>query len=344
MPASKPGTLPRWADVGGNIVNPPSGKKDVGWVAAEAPSDGYWNWFNNLTYQWAAWLNDFEVVPHTWTSTQTFAAAVFTGVTTNTLAVSTTSTFTGVSTFTATPVLNGGFTSNGTSQFNNGFTVNTGQAYFNGSIYSNATASLPGVFAFGSGANAAVWARSATGATGIGVRGTIGFGAAAGARALRLFKEDSSSFPDPSYNDVVAEAYGAIKFMSANPVKTTAIASNSLTGLNMMKAWISYTHNNSVTPAYNDGCNISAVSAVLGAPYTVTVSFATPMLDANYLIKSGFEGMFGSYATLGMPTTVVTVKTTTGFSVEFRGTVPAAQLTAPQLSSLTMWFEIVGRQ
>lgn len=56
---AKPTTLPRWADVGGAIVVPASGKLDVGWVTAERPPAQYMNWWMNLVYQWTLYLNQF---------------------------------------------------------------------------------------------------------------------------------------------------------------------------------------------------------------------------------------------------------------------------------------------
>lgn len=55
---AKPTTLPRWADVGGDIVIPPSGKLDVGWADNEQPANEFDNWFKNLVYQWTAYVND----------------------------------------------------------------------------------------------------------------------------------------------------------------------------------------------------------------------------------------------------------------------------------------------
>lgn len=59
---AKPASLPRWADVSGDIVEPTSGKKDVGWVADEEPPAQYFNWLLNLTYQWLEYVdgNSFE--------------------------------------------------------------------------------------------------------------------------------------------------------------------------------------------------------------------------------------------------------------------------------------------
>src|SRR5260221_10162312 len=53
---AKPSSLPRWADSGGAITEPSSGKKDVGWVA-EKPPYQYFNWLLNLIYTWLLWLD-----------------------------------------------------------------------------------------------------------------------------------------------------------------------------------------------------------------------------------------------------------------------------------------------
>jgi hypothetical protein len=56
--SAKPTSLPRWADVGGDIVEPTSGKKNVGWVSDEEPPAQYMNWLQNLNYLWTQYLSD----------------------------------------------------------------------------------------------------------------------------------------------------------------------------------------------------------------------------------------------------------------------------------------------
>lgn len=56
--ATKPATTPRWADVGGDIVEPATGKKDVGWAAGERPANSFFNWLLNLIYLWMLYLRD----------------------------------------------------------------------------------------------------------------------------------------------------------------------------------------------------------------------------------------------------------------------------------------------
>ena len=66
--AAKPGSTPRWANVGGAIVVPSSGKQDVGWEAPEKPPAEYFNWFQNLTWQWLDYLDEGILSgPHTFT-------------------------------------------------------------------------------------------------------------------------------------------------------------------------------------------------------------------------------------------------------------------------------------
>lgn len=55
---TKPTKVPRWADVSGTIVEPSSGKKDVGWEFEDAPPFSYENWLVNLTGEWWKWINE----------------------------------------------------------------------------------------------------------------------------------------------------------------------------------------------------------------------------------------------------------------------------------------------
>jgi hypothetical protein len=54
---TRPLTFPRWADAGGAIVVPTSGKLDIGFVPGERPPAQYVNWFQNLDYQWLQYLD-----------------------------------------------------------------------------------------------------------------------------------------------------------------------------------------------------------------------------------------------------------------------------------------------
>ncbi len=79
---SKPlsSTLPRWASTvtadPARVVNPPSGKKDVGFDVAEKPPAQWLNWLLYNAYSWLLWLDSYETEPHTWTRTQTFGEGI----------------------------------------------------------------------------------------------------------------------------------------------------------------------------------------------------------------------------------------------------------------------------
>lgn len=85
-------TLPRWASTvtanPARYVDPPSGKKDIGWDVAEKPPAQWKNWLLYNTYNWLVWLDAFETEAHSWTKTQTFGAGITVSNTTlNTRAV-----------------------------------------------------------------------------------------------------------------------------------------------------------------------------------------------------------------------------------------------------------------
>jgi len=48
----KPTTIPRWANSGGAITVPSSGKQDVGWLTGERPPAQYKNWLANQAWKW----------------------------------------------------------------------------------------------------------------------------------------------------------------------------------------------------------------------------------------------------------------------------------------------------
>jgi hypothetical protein len=72
---AKPASLPRWADAGGDIQEPSSGKKDVGWTGERAKYQ-WMNWWMNLMYQWTSYLNTLESEALTWTGLQTIRKLV----------------------------------------------------------------------------------------------------------------------------------------------------------------------------------------------------------------------------------------------------------------------------
>lgn len=57
---TKPTEVVRWADVtpGSSRSEPPSGKKDTGWVFQDTPPAAQQNWLTGVTGDWLAWLNE----------------------------------------------------------------------------------------------------------------------------------------------------------------------------------------------------------------------------------------------------------------------------------------------
>lgn len=76
---SKPVELPRWGTAllnPSDIVDPTSGKKDIGWQDGEMPPHSYMNWLFNLIYQWCSYLNGLTGEALTWTALETFSAGI----------------------------------------------------------------------------------------------------------------------------------------------------------------------------------------------------------------------------------------------------------------------------
>ena len=64
--ATKPSSLPRWAETAGGtpsaaITEPSSGQKDTGWAVAQKPPAQFFNWLLHLIYKWIEYLNDGDL-------------------------------------------------------------------------------------------------------------------------------------------------------------------------------------------------------------------------------------------------------------------------------------------
>ncbi len=79
---AKPTDKPRWASAvtadPTRYVNPPPGKKDIGWDVEERPPSQYENWLRNITGQWVDYLDGFEYdeTTNTWLAGQNFAPSL----------------------------------------------------------------------------------------------------------------------------------------------------------------------------------------------------------------------------------------------------------------------------
>ncbi len=71
---AKPSILPRWGDTAApaDVVAPNSSKQGSGWSNGELPPHTYFNWWQNLVFQWIQWLNGLLDTANTWTARQSF--------------------------------------------------------------------------------------------------------------------------------------------------------------------------------------------------------------------------------------------------------------------------------
>jgi hypothetical protein len=76
--APKPTDLPRWADLANplDVVEPPSGKKDSGFLSAEKPAHSFFNWLLNSYYRWILYLDTFLANNNNWLGTNVFNKTV----------------------------------------------------------------------------------------------------------------------------------------------------------------------------------------------------------------------------------------------------------------------------
>jgi hypothetical protein len=73
----KPTQLPEWATgAGADVSEPNAARKALGWVAGLVPPAGHQNWWQNLVYDWLAWL---ETAPIVYTSQEEAIAGTESG-------------------------------------------------------------------------------------------------------------------------------------------------------------------------------------------------------------------------------------------------------------------------
>jgi hypothetical protein len=78
---AKPTTVPRWATgASADVVEPPSGKLDAGWVPGEKAPAQWWNWWRKGVSDWLAYVNGLAGEALTWTAKHTFSAGLATPV------------------------------------------------------------------------------------------------------------------------------------------------------------------------------------------------------------------------------------------------------------------------
>lgn len=89
---AQPGSVPRWASTvtadPTRVVEPTSGKKDVGYASQERPTAQHINWLLNNIYLWVLYLQGLAGEALTWTAAHIHSAAVtFNAAVTHTAAI-----------------------------------------------------------------------------------------------------------------------------------------------------------------------------------------------------------------------------------------------------------------
>lgn len=167
--ASKPVTLPVWNTSGANRVTPSGGLQASGYANGDIVASSELNWFKNLVYQWAAYLDDLAAQAFTWAGIHTFS---------NTVNFDSTADFDGA--------VDMSVGLNVTKTSGNALSVTGGSSDGIGLIGTGGTSNGVGVAGYGTGTGVGVNGTSnaangngvngqATG-TGIGVKGTAGAG------------------------------------------------------------------------------------------------------------------------------------------------------------------------
>jgi hypothetical protein len=250
--ASKPGTLPRWATVGGaQIVEPTEGKKTQGFNVQEKPPSQYFNWLYNLIYQWTQYLNDPDSINLGSGLLADLASAIIARLTMDP-AANATAAYTLFASLGRVRIYVGA--NDGTPAL-----MITLNAYWDGDWYKITT---------GVEAHALLIRRD------------------------RVMLLSVPSGTDAWEDLIASGAggitgWGTIFDRKSNPTNSTVVAPNSLHGKNIAKAWGTVTiSSDGSTITINDGFNVESV-AVNAAQDTVNVDFATNMFDENYCVVYG---------------------------------------------------------
>lgn len=314
--ATKPVSLPAWNTGGANNTEPSAGEKVSGWTVGQQPPSSYFNWWQKLTYEWTAYLDDLEAQAMNWTAEHVFDEKI-TVATTNATATA----ISGV----------GGSTSGigvaGTAQVTSagngvvGLALGTGHgvagaavdASANGGNFVNNTNSATALKGTSTGTSSfGVWgegkgagvkgvgtALSAPGVVGVGGSTApggdfTGTGAAAGltatggatgkggyftgntAAGVHATRSDSTTLP-------VILADGSIDLNGATYMTSTAGATNLLAANNLIKCWGILDIDSATGLSVITGFNLA--SASLANPSgVITVNIADDMASGTYAV------------------------------------------------------------
>lgn len=289
--ATKPASLPAWNTGGANNTEPSAGEKVSGWTVGQQPPSSYFNWWQKLTYEWTAYLDDLEAQAFTWTGIHIFQDNV------------------SISLSDANPALN--VTNTGAGSAVNGVNTSTGHGVAGGAVDA---AAFGGLFVNNTNSATALKGSSTgTSSYGVhgegraaGVRGTGGAAGAAGGHftghtsgvgiqatggatngiggyftgrtnaGVYAERDDSAELP-------VITAAGTIDLDPATYSTIGTGFTNKLTPRNLIKAW-AHVYTDAVSgPTILDGFNVNGFT-VSNPGGICRLDFTDDMADTTYAV------------------------------------------------------------
>ncbi len=281
---SKPASLPRWNTDASNRTDPASGQKDTGWTSGQFPPSSYFNWWMNLVYQWAVYVDAITAEALTWTAAHVFSGGAGTTLTvhggsgTNAHGIDSTG---GTTSGVGVVGRGGGSTSTGVAGIGGpsaGAVGVSGQGGAGGGV---------GAAFTGIGTYSGVVGVGGT-AGGVGVSGTAGTGSAeAGAQFFGDGTGPGFRATPGASSKIAAQLVGYIDLASSPvPVKTDALA-NKVTPSNILKAVAVIDTDGAAAVANTSGFNVASVAFLNNQ--NITLTFATAFTDYT---KSGLVVMY----------------------------------------------------
>ena len=308
----KPASLPRWAtDAGADITEPLEPKKDIGWEASEKPPREYFNWWQNLVYEWTEYLDTLPSHALTWLETHVFQKGI-----TATNSVANQHGVKGTGNGTAPGLWGvGGTTSGGGIQADGGAPDGWGASI--GGAGNGYGARIQAV-----GTAAAV--RAVATGSGPGVEAIVTTGVAVVAQGTTTTQDviQAKGYIDLSAGG--APAYGAAVTTKNRVTKRNTVVAWGLLRSNGSGGW-------TTNRCYGCSATIDAGSDIV----TVTLNHA--MTDADYIVHPEYRGTLAHQARPQVLTT-----STTDFTFRIWDTVAGAVLDLSGTADGTVTFHVFG--
>lgn len=311
--ATKPASLPAWNTGGANNTEPSAGEKVSGWTVGQQPPSSYFNWWQKLTYEWTAYLDDLEAQAFTWTGLHTFQNNVSVAVTSANPALNAsnaganvavnglnTGTSHGVAGGAVDAAAFGGYFVNNTNTATALKGISTGTSSY-GVHGEGKAAGVRGV----GGAAGANGGKFEGNGSGDGLRadgGTSGRGGVfVGYGAVGVYASRSGSTALP-----VIDARGTIDFDGASYPSSSASVKDQCTVNSFVKAWGMIEITSATTCTTVAGVNLASVTYTNG---TLLATYTDPMATLDgYLAMGNHDSTFTyQVSSVGRATTALTL-------------------------------------